>query len=96
LPEKEANDRFQPNPGKIWELVTLYGLKIIAAIVILLIGRWVAIAIHNIIRRLMRRGDVDQTIRRFVANLTYAILLVLIVLAALNQLGIQTTSSLQF
>jgi small conductance mechanosensitive channel len=78
--------------GKVWELVTLYGLKIIAAIVILLIGRWIAMAVRNIIRSFMRKAAVDQTVRRFVANLSYAVLLVFVVLAALNQLGIQTTS----
>ena len=78
--------------GRIWELVTIYGLKVVAAIVILVVGRWVAIGVRNLVRRLMRKAGIDQTIRRFVGNLTYILLLVFIVLAALSQLGIQTTS----
>ena len=78
--------------SKIWELVTLYGLKVLAALVIFVIGRWVAKLIGNIVRGMMRKANVDQTLRRFVANMVYILLLVFVVLAALSQLGIQTTS----
>ncbi len=77
---------------KIWELVTIYGLKVLAAIVIFVVGRWVAKFISNLIRRVMRKSEVDRTIRRFVANMAYITLLAFVVLAALSQLGIQTTS----
>jgi small conductance mechanosensitive channel len=76
----------------IWELVTLYGLKVVAAIVILIVGRWVALGIRRMIKRLMKRSQIDDTINKFVGNLTYIALLVFVVLAALSQLGIQTTS----
>jgi small conductance mechanosensitive channel len=78
--------------NKVWELVTIYGIKVLAAIVIFFVGRWVAKAISNLIRRMMRKGDLDQTIRRFVANMAYIVLMIFVVLAALSQLGIQTTS----
>jgi small conductance mechanosensitive channel len=78
--------------AKVWELITIYGLKIIAALFIFVLGRWVAILVRNIIRKVLRKSAVDQTVRRFIANLTYAVLLAFVVLAALNQLGIQTTS----
>jgi small conductance mechanosensitive channel len=77
---------------KAGELVTLYGLKVVAAIVILIIGRWVAKIVANIIRKMMARADVDQTLQKFVASMTYIALMAFVVLAALNQLGIQTTS----
>ncbi len=77
---------------KVWELATIYGLKIIAAAAIFIIGRWVAKAIRGVVRKMMRKANVDQTLRRFVGNLVYIGLLVFIVIAALSQLGIQTTS----
>ncbi len=77
---------------KMWELVTLYGVKVVAAIVIFIIGRWIAKMVSNVIRRMMRKANVDETLRRFVANMAYIALLVFVVLAALSQLGIQTTS----
>lgn len=77
---------------KVWELVTLYGLKVIAALAIFFIGRIVANGIRRLVQRMMRKAKVDQTLRRFVGNLTYIALLVFVVIAALSQLGIQTTS----
>lgn len=77
---------------KVWELVTIYGLKVIAAIVILIVGRWVAKLISNMIRKMMRKAEIDKTLRSFVANMAYIALLAFVVLAALSQLGIQTTS----
>jgi len=70
----------------------LYGLKIIAAIVIFVVGRWVARALRNVIKKMMAKGDVDETLISFVGNLTYITLLAFVIIAALNQLGIQTTS----
>jgi len=69
-----------------------YGLKIIAAIVIFVVGRWVARALRNVAKKMMAKGDVDETLISFVGNLTYITLLAFVIIAALNQLGIQTTS----
>jgi small conductance mechanosensitive channel len=77
---------------RVWELATIYGLKVIAAIAIFVVGRWVAKAVAGMIRKMMRKAEVDQTLRRFVANMAYIALLAFVVLAALGQLGIQTTS----
>lgn len=70
----------------------LYGLKIIAAIVIFVVGRWVARALRNMIKKMMAKGNVDEILVSFVGNLTYIALLAFVIIAALNQLGIQTTS----
>lgn len=78
--------------SKVWELVTIYGLKVLAAIAILVVGRWIAKLITNVIRKMMQKGEVDSTISKFVGNIVYIALMAFIVLAALSQLGIQTTS----
>jgi small conductance mechanosensitive channel len=77
---------------KLQEWGTFYGLKIIAAVVIFIVGRWVAKILRNLIERMMSKAKVDETLVKFVGNLTYVALLVIVVIAALNQLGIQTTS----
>ncbi len=77
---------------KIWELLTIYGLKVIAAIAVLIMGRWIAKGLTGFTEKLMNKSQVDPTIVSFVANMTYIALLVFVVLAALGQLGIQTTS----
>lgn len=78
--------------SKLWVLLTIYGLKVIAGIAVFIIGRWIAKVLSKFSEKVMNKRQVDPTIVSFVANLTYITLLVFVVLAALGQLGIQTTS----
>jgi len=77
---------------KIWELLTIYGIKVVAAIVVLIVGRWVAKGLTGLTEKVMNKRQIDPTIVSFVSHLTYIALLVFVVIAALGQLGIQTTS----
>lgn len=77
---------------KIYELLTVYGIKVIAAVAIFIIGRLVAKLMRKFIRKMMTRSKVDPTLISFVVNLIYVALLAFVVIAALNQLGIQTAS----
>ena len=76
----------------VYEYLTIYGMKVVAALVILIIGRWVARGVANLIRRMMQKGKTDDTLISFVGNLCYVALLAFVIIAALNQLGIQTAS----
>lgn len=77
---------------KIYQILTVYGLKVLAALAVFIIGRWVAKGVKKVVERLMTKGNVDPTLISFTANLAYIGLLAFIVIAALGQLGIQTTS----
>ena len=77
---------------KGYELGTEFGVKILAALAVFIIGRWVTKIIVNLFRKLMDKREVDPTITKFVRNLIYFALLTFVVLAALGLLGIQTTS----
>ena len=77
---------------KIWELATVYGIRVIAAIAILVVGRWVAKIFKSVFKKVMTKREVDVTITSFVGSLTYYLLLTFFVVAALGQLGVQTTS----
>jgi len=77
---------------KGYELVTLFGVKIIAALAVFIIGRWVAKYLGNLAQRLMEKRHVDPTLTKFVASLTYIALLAFVIIAALGMLGIQTTA----
>jgi small conductance mechanosensitive channel len=77
---------------KIWELTTIYGIKVLAALVIFIVGRWIAKGFRKLINRVLEKRNVDLTLVKFLGNLTYIILLTFFVVAALGQLGIQTTS----
>ncbi|MCG6908662.1 MAG: mechanosensitive ion channel [Deltaproteobacteria bacterium] len=77
---------------KIWELVSLYGVSIVTALVVFVVGRWVAKGVRKLITRLMKKAQVDPTLVGFTSNIAYIGLLAFVVVAALGQLGIQTTS----
>ncbi|MBE7379918.1 MAG: mechanosensitive ion channel [Leptolyngbya sp. SIO1E4] len=74
------------------DLVTRFGLNLIAAIVIFLIGQWIAKRVRWLVRRLMSKGNMDPTLISFVSMLTYYLILAFVVIASLNRLGIQTAS----
>ena len=78
--------------AKVYELLTVYGIKVVAAVVIFIVGRWVAKAIANFIKKMMTKSNTDETLVKFVGSLCYIALLAFVIIAALNQLGIQTTS----
>ena len=69
-----------------------FGIKIIAALAIFFIGRMVARIVTNGIRKLMATQDVDRILETFVSNLVYWALMIFVIIAAINQIGVQTTS----
>ena len=78
--------------AKVWELLPVYGLKLLAALVVFVVGRWIAKGLTRLVERLMGRSNVDPTLIKFTASVTYIALITFVILAALGQLGIQTTS----
>lgn len=77
---------------KIYEYLATYGLKIVAAVVIFVVGRLVAKLIAGLVGKAMVKAKVDKTLANFVQNLCYVALLVFIIIAAMAKLGIQTAS----
>jgi small conductance mechanosensitive channel len=69
-----------------------YGMKIIAALLIFIIGKWAVKKITLLLKTLMERANVDQTLVEFSESLIYFALLLMVILASLNALGINTTS----
>lgn len=68
--------------------------RVAVALAIFVIGRWVAMWLLSAARRLMRRGGMDDMLVTFVSNIVYFMLLAVVVIAALDHLGVQTTSLL--
>ena len=77
---------------RIWELLTIYGLKVIAAVVVYVVGRWIAKGFARLCVRMLTKRNVDPTLVSFAGSMTHIGLLVFFILEALAQLGIQTTS----
>jgi small conductance mechanosensitive channel len=77
---------------KLQEWITLYGLKVVAAVLILVIGTIASKIIRSITRRVLRKGRVDETLISFITSLSYIGLMAFVIIAALGKLGVQTAS----
>ena len=71
-----------------------WGTKIILALLVFIVGRWIAKLLTKGLEKVMIKGKVDQMLVSFLSNIAYAALLAVVVLAALEQLGVNTTSAL--
>ena len=70
-----------------------YGVDIAGAIVLLVVGWTVAGWIRRVIRRTLDSVPVlDETLKPFIANLVRYAVLIFVLIAVLNQFGVQTTS----
>ncbi|MDY6879344.1 MAG: mechanosensitive ion channel domain-containing protein [Desulfatiglans sp.] len=78
--------------GQLTVFIATYGMKVIGAIIILVLGRIAAGIGRKIVRKVLERSKTDVSIVSFVSSLTYILILVFAVLAALAKFGIQTAS----
>lgn len=69
-----------------------FGLKIVTALAIFIIGKWVARKLGSAVTKLLEKGSGDPMLVRFVGNIVYFALLTFVILAAIAQMGVQTTS----
>lgn len=70
-----------------------YGLKIIMAIVIWVIGKWIINKLMGLFKKILHKNkNMDETLEKFLSNLVKTILLVLLIISILGQLGINTAS----
>lgn len=78
--------------AQVQDIGVVWGLKVIAAIAIFIIGRWVAMGVRKGVHRVMEKTGTDPIIVGFVGSISYIALLAFVIIAAIGQLGIQTTS----
>ena len=66
--------------------------KVILALLIFVVGHWLAKKAIGVAKRIMVRSRLDDTVASFLSRLLYGVLLVIVALAALSKVGVQTTS----
>lgn len=71
---------------------TDYGVKLLGAIAIFIIGRWVAKVILNLMRGMMTRARVDETLISFAVHVAYAVLIFVVIAMSASNMGISSTS----
>jgi len=83
--------------GEVWGLVvglvTSYGLSVIGAVVILIVGFVVAGWVRGAVNKTLSKVDkVDATLRGFFSSLAYYAVVIFTIIAVLAQFGVETTS----
>ena len=81
---------FVNNPEAIIAILT----KLFTAFLIYWVGKKVAKLISNIVAKGLKKAEADQILINFLQSFIYFILLAAVIIAALGQLGIKTTSLL--
>jgi small conductance mechanosensitive channel len=78
--------------GALTTWATEYGLRVIGAIVLLVIGRMAAGVIKGVVRRGLEKASVDATLVPFLSKGVYYLVQAVVVIAVLNLFGVQTAS----
>ncbi len=78
--------------SKLIPLITEYGIKILTALAVLVIGLWVIKLIMKAIRKALEKGTMDVSLKGFLLSLIGWSLKALLIITALGQLGVKTTS----
>ena len=68
------------------------GINLVTALVIFFVGKWFVGMVVKGLMKAMQKGDLDITLRRFVSNLARSLLMLFVIIAAINALGVQTAS----
>ncbi len=74
------------------ELLIQYGVNILSALVILFIGNIITKSIANGVAKVLRRKDMDEAVVEFLHSLVRYLLFVIVLIAALGRVGVQTAS----
>ena len=82
-------------PHNILEIIGAYTFSLIMALLIFLIGKWITNRIVSVLGRILRKvKGMDETLIRFLENIVYYALIIVVILTALGKLGVETTSFL--
>ncbi len=80
--------------AELLPVVSGWAVKLVVALVIYIVGKWIAGLLNRSLVKLMQVRAVEPTLVTFLSNIVYAALLVAVILAALDTLGLPITSLL--
>lgn len=89
---KDSLNNYQQYIDVVIEYGTVYGSKVLLALIVFMIGKRVARLISNLVIKALKQANVDNELIGFLESLIYWGLFALVVIAALGQLGVQTAS----
>jgi len=78
--------------SKVYLYLITNGINIVVAILIFVIGRWVAKLTTEFIEKIMLKAKMDKTLASFLKDLSFFGIMAFVIIAALNKIGVETTS----
>ena len=69
-----------------------WGISIFMALAIFIVGKFIVNVLTNVAKKLMTKAKVDKILVNFISSIIKTVLLLFVVIAALDQLGVNTTS----
>lgn len=72
--------------------ITVYGIKILGAIAILIIGLWITKIISRSFNKILTKKEIDETLVKFFTAMVKTALVAFVIIAAISQAGVETTS----
>jgi len=80
--------------GNWLEVITPYAINLVVAILIYVVGKWIAKRLLTLIAKMMDSRGMDDALKDFLSSILSVLFSVVVVLVALEQLGVDTTSLL--
>ena len=77
---------------EITAFVTQWGVKVVGAIAVLVIGRIIAGMLRGAVKRGLKKAGIDETLIPFLSGLVYYATVAVVLIAVLNLFGVETTS----
>jgi small conductance mechanosensitive channel len=90
--EAESGFNMDALMTSITNVVSTWGMKVLGALAVLIIGWIVAKAVRRSVRKALEKSKLDATLVPFISSLVYYALLAFVIVAVLSLFGIQTTS----
>jgi len=82
------------NVETLTAIVLPWAIKIVFALAIFIVGRMLAKSITSLVRKVMQKSNMDEALVKFLGGIIYTVLLVAVILAAIDTLGVNVTSLL--
>lgn len=93
---KQMIEYAKTDPDGFWQLfvdkITQFGLKVLAALLIYVIGIWIIRGVKRGLKRMFERKKTEPTLASFISSFVSISLTVIIIILCISTLGVDTTS----
>ncbi len=77
---------------KALPVIQVWAIKLLAVVLIFLVGKWIARMIAKFVSKALNKKKGNETLAAFMSSIAYFLIMIFVLIAAINKLGIQTTS----